>query len=58
MKTLYIYVTTSWRMPCGPSASMEMGYARGQEKLTMAHLVTDQLGEVRERLLEYAAVLA
>lgn len=55
-------------MPCGPSASMEMGYARGQEKLViafipalrepdlmvkMAHLVTDDFLEVRERLTEY-----
>lgn len=59
-------------MPCGPSASMEMGYARGQGKLTiayipglrepdlmvkMAHLITDNLAEVRERLIEVGAVL-
>lgn len=58
-------------MPCGPSASMEMGYARGQKKLVivyipklrepdlmvkMAHLITDDLAEVRERCIEYAAV--
>lgn len=58
-------------MPCGPSASMEMGYMVGAGKLViayipalrepdlmvkMAHLVTDNFEEVRERLVEYAAV--
>lgn len=52
-------------MPCGPSASMEMGYARGQGKLTiayvpalrepdlmikMAHLITTDISEVLRRL--------
>jgi hypothetical protein len=56
-------------MPCGPSASMEMGFARGQDKLVivyipalrepdlmvkMAHLITDDLDEVRERCIEYS----
>jgi nucleoside 2-deoxyribosyltransferase len=58
-------------MPCGPSASMEMGYAAGAGKLVivyipalrepdlmvkMAHLVTDNFEEVRERLIEYSVV--
>jgi nucleoside 2-deoxyribosyltransferase len=58
-------------MPCGPSASMEMGYAVGAGKLViafipalrepdlmvkMAHLVTNDFGEVQERLIEYARV--
>lgn len=58
-------------MPCGPSASMEMGLARGEGKLViayvpalrepdlmikMAHLITTSLDEVRERLLEYSLV--
>lgn len=52
-------------MPCGPSASMEMGYARGQGKLTiayvpalrepdlmikMAHFITINLSEVKAYL--------
>ena len=56
-------------MPCGPSASMEMGYARGAGKLViayipalrepdlmvkMADLVTDDFAEVRERCIEYS----
>jgi hypothetical protein len=56
-------------MPCGPSASMEMGYCVGAGKLViayipalrepdlmvkMAHLVTTDLGEVRERLTDYS----
>lgn len=56
-------------MPCGPSASMEMGYCVGANKLTivyipqlkepdlmvkMADLVTDNFLDVLERLNEYA----
>lgn len=52
-------------MPCGPSASMEMGWAKGSGRLVyayvpdlrepdlmikMADLVTDNLDEIRERL--------
>lgn len=55
-------------MPCGPSASLELGWAIGNGKLgivfipalrepdlmvKMAHLVTDDFLEVRERLTEY-----
>jgi len=55
-------------MPCGPSASLELGWAIGKGKLgivfipklrepdlmvKMAHLVTDDFLEVRERLTEY-----
>jgi hypothetical protein len=56
-------------MPCGPSASMEMGWAVGAGKLVivyipalrepdlmvkMAHLITDDFAEVRERCMEYS----
>ena len=56
-------------MPCGPDASMEMGFARGAGKLViayvpalrepdlmikMAHLVTADFTEVRERCTEYS----
>lgn len=57
-------------MPCGPSASLELGWAIGAGKLgivfipamrepdlmvKMAHLVTDDFLEVRERITEYEA---
>jgi nucleoside 2-deoxyribosyltransferase len=56
-------------MPCGPSASMEMGYCVGAGKLViayipalrepdlmvkMAHLITNRFDEVRERCVEYS----
>jgi hypothetical protein len=56
-------------MPCGPSASMEMGYAVGAGKLViayipalrepdlmvkMANMVSNDFNEVRERLIEFA----
>ena len=55
-------------MPCGVSASLEAGWACGSGRLVivyvpglrepdlmvkMAHLITDKLEDVRERLLEY-----
>lgn len=54
-------------MPCGPSASMEMGYAVGAGKFVvvyipalkepdlmvkMAHMVSDNFDDIQERLLE------
>jgi hypothetical protein len=56
-------------MPCGPSASMEMGWAKGAGKIVyvyvpelreadlmikMADLVTNDLGKIRELLLTLA----
>ena len=58
-------------MPCGVSASLEAGWACGSGRLVivyvpglrepdlmvkMAHLITDKLEDVRERLLEYQPV--
>ena len=56
-------------MPCGPSASMEMGWVAGRGRLViayipglrepdlmvkMANLITTQLVDVRERLIEFS----